>query len=97
MKVSFHSAAETEHLGHVSYYENARAGLGDQYLRDFETTLNRIAEGPHRHKIERPPNIRVVSLLSFPYFVIYRDLPDSVQVLAVPHFRQRPGYWQSRL
>ena len=33
----------------------------------------------------------------FPYAVVYLDLPDRVWIVAVMHFKQRPGYWAERL
>jgi plasmid stabilization system protein ParE len=93
----FHFAAEAEHLQHVGYYGTIRSALAEQYLADFESTLQRVCEAPHRHRVEKKPDIRLVSLLKFPYFVIYRVVDSSVQVLAVPHFRQRPVYWAQRV
>ena len=34
---------------------------------------------------------------TFPYAVIYVDDPDLILVLAVAHFKRRPGYWIDRL
>ena len=97
MNYAIHFAAEAEHLQHVGHYRAILPGLGERYLTDFEETLARICEAPHRPRLERPPNIRVVTLSKFPYFVYYRDTNGLVEVLAVPHFRQRPGYWAPRL
>jgi hypothetical protein len=33
----------------------------------------------------------------FPYAVIYLDRLGEVWVVAVMHFKQRPGYWRERL
>lgn len=97
MNYLFHFAAELEHLGHVAQYCAIRVGLAEKYLDDFEEVLARICEAPHRLRLERPPNIRVATLLKFPYFVYYRDRDGRVEVLAVSHFRQRPGYWAARI
>jgi hypothetical protein len=32
----------------------------------------------------------------FPYGVIYRTAEDRVDVIAIMHLRQQPGYWKSR-
>jgi len=32
----------------------------------------------------------------FPLAVIYRDIGDTIQVLAVAHHRREPGYWVRR-
>jgi hypothetical protein len=93
----FHPAAEAEHLETVAFYDSRQAGLGDAYLADFERTLARIVEGPMRHRIERAPNIRRISLAQFPLSIVYRDAGESIQLLAVSHKRRRPGYWVGRL
>jgi len=97
VKYQLHAGAAAEHLGRVRYYEAQRRGLGARYLKDFEQTMARICESPARHKLKRPPSTRAVSFRSFPCSVIYREVSGFVQVLAVSHHRQQPGYWIARL
>jgi hypothetical protein len=94
---SFHPAARVEHLEHVGYYEQIRPGLGMQYLGDFDETMSRVCEAPYRFRVERAPNIRILSFQKFPYSVIFREIIGAVELLSVPHNRQRPGYWAARL
>ncbi|HXT22259.1 MAG TPA: type II toxin-antitoxin system RelE/ParE family toxin [Thermoanaerobaculia bacterium] len=35
-------------------------------------------------------------LQGFPYSVIYREVGDELQVVAVAHGKRKPGYWRSR-
>ena len=97
MNYRFHPAARVEHLEHVRYYQEIRPGLGARYLGDFAATMSRICENPHRYRLEREPNIRAKRFMMFPYSVIFREVERGVQVLAVPHDRQRPGLWFPRL
>jgi plasmid stabilization system protein ParE len=39
---------------------------------------------------------RRIPLRRFPFVVVYRDLPDHVEVMAFAHTSRRPGYWRSR-
>ena len=96
MNFNFHLAAEAEHLEHIGRYKIIQASLGARYLSDFEFTMQRICESPTRFRVEPETNVRFVSMMNFPYFVVYREVDGLVQVLAVPHFRQRPGYWIAR-
>ena len=32
----------------------------------------------------------------FPFFVVYRMIPEGIQVVAVVHARRRPDYWKNR-
>lgn len=93
----FHPVAEAEHLETIQFYESRSTGLGNDYLLEFEQVMGHVVEAPHRHRIERKPNIRKVSLKRFPYGIVYRTLEGYVQVLAVSHKRRRPGYWAGRL
>ena len=97
MSYWFHGTAEAEHLFRVQYYESQRPGLGGKYLDDFDQTIARICESPGRYKLVRSPDIRVEMFLTFPCSVIYREVNSNVQILAVAHHRQRPGYWLARL
>ena len=36
-------------------------------------------------------------LRRFPFSVVYRIEPTRIVIVAVAHFRRRPGYWRSRL
>ena len=37
---------------------------------------------------------RRLPLAGFPYHVVFEELPDRVEVLAIAHDRKRPGYWR---
>ena len=97
MSYTFHPAAEAEHLETIAYYESKRPGLGAMYLTEFEQVLEVLCKAPHRYPIEKKPNIRRIRLKNFPFTVLYRISLDSVQVLAVAHYRRRPQYWLGRL
>lgn len=97
MSYRLHPAAEAEHFEIITFYESRRPGLGDAYLREFEQVMDHVAGAPHRYRIERKPDIRQVSLIRFPFKVIFREVGDCVQVLAISHKRRRPGYWIGRL
>src|SRR4051794_28029623 len=40
---------------------------------------------------------RSCRLKRFPYHLIFVEEPHSLLVVAVAHFRRRPGYWKRRL
>jgi hypothetical protein len=41
--------------------------------------------------------MRRVMLHRFPYFVVFRELPHKIQIIAVAHAKRRPGYWRGRV
>ena len=42
-------------------------------------------------------NARRFVMQHFPLTVVYRELQDRVEVIAVVHAKRRPGYWRDRL
>ncbi len=97
MSYVFHPAAEAEHLESVAYFESKRPGLGASYLSEFEGVMAQVCEAPRRYPVEKESDIRRIRMKHFPYTVYFREFTGSVQVLAVAHHRQRPGYWLGRL
>lgn len=64
-----------------------------------EATLRAVGKAvgaPRQFKIVRSPDIRKISLQGFKFWVIYREVDDAVQVLAVAHHRRHPDYWMPR-
>ena len=97
MSYLFHPAAEAEYLESIAYYESKRAGLGANYLAEFERTMDVICGAPHRNPVEKHPDVRRMRMKKFPFTVLYRETSGSVQVLAVAHHRRRPQYWLGRV
>jgi plasmid stabilization system protein ParE len=93
----FHPAAEAEHLEHVAWFEDQQAGLGQRFLAAVESTIDRACAAPRRYRVVQPPDVRRVAVPGFPYELLFRAVSDNVQILAVAHFRRRPGYWLPRL
>jgi toxin ParE1/3/4 len=93
----FSDEARVEHLEHVAYYEEQRAGLGARYLAAFDTAMVMVCENPDRFRVELPPAIRRYRVPGFPYNILYRQSGADIEVLVVAPHRRRPGYWLGRL
>ena len=81
------------------WYQQNRAGLGLEFLPALDAAVARIEENPRTSS--RPPGvdddeIRLVFVRRFPYHVVYVELSDRLQILAVAHDRRRPAYWIAR-
>ena len=82
------------------WYERNRVGLGLEFLAAVDAAVARIEENPRigsRTPGVDDEDIRRVFVGRFPYHVVYIELPDRLQVLAVAHDRRRPAYWVGRL
>ncbi|HME69017.1 MAG TPA: type II toxin-antitoxin system RelE/ParE family toxin [Myxococcota bacterium] len=92
--------AEAEMADAARWYELHRRGLGEEFLAAVDAAIGRVEENPQIGSPTpgvRDASIRRVWVRRFPYHLIYVELPDRVQVVAVAHDRRRPGYWVGRL
>lgn len=78
MNLIVHPEADEEIQAAVRYYEGSRPGLGDDFLAELRTHLERIADDPlSLPKLETAPkrlDIRRTLILRFKYVVSLRSL-----------------------
>lgn len=96
MNVRPHPQAETEIREAFDYYRLISAELGGDFLARFEAALAIIRANPNQGAFNRPP-VRRILLKRFPYSVVYFMKAGEIFLVAVPHKRRRPFYWQSRI
>lgn len=92
----FHPEARAELLEAKAYYDAESLALGDRFATAIEHVIGEIRRAPQRYRFVLRP-VRRYFERPFPYAVLYVDEPDQVLILAVAHFKRRPGYWQHRL
>ena len=93
-------SARQEFLDAADYYEDKRAGLGDDFIACVRDTLQRIGEAPDAHALLpgfEEEGCRRAGVRRFPYHLIFLELPHDLRVIAVAHARRRPAYWRPRL
>lgn len=95
-KVEFHEAASLELDAAFDWYLERTETAAAKFLSDLGSAFARIAEDPHRWPAGDHGTRKFV-LRGCPFAVVYRELPSSIQVLAVAHGHRRPGYWRNRL
>jgi plasmid stabilization system protein ParE len=92
--------AEAEMADAARWYETHRTSFGAEFLDAVDATAVRIAEAPRIGSLVpgiSDQAIRRRPVRRFPYHVVYLELPDRLQILAIAHDRRRPGYWVGRL
>jgi len=91
----FHPEALAEADEAAAFYKKQPPDLEVRFLEALNDTISRIMRNPLIYRrIEG--EVRKCRILRFPYGVIYRFSNDRIEVIAVMHLRQRPGYWKSR-
>ncbi len=95
MKVRFHRLAKAELQDGVRFYEDKAAGLGVAFLDQVEEAIQRICAHPESAPVT-VDTLRKLVLPTFPYNIIYRQVPNEIQILALAHQRREPQYWVGR-
>lgn len=93
--VRFHIDARVEFLEQIAYYENTQSGLGQRFRAEVEATaalaaFQPLAGAQHNYGTRR------MFLKKFPFSVVYTTQESEIVILAVAHFKRKPGYWRSR-
>lgn len=95
MKVGFLPAADVEFRAAASYFESRVVGLGEEFIAEVEHMRSLLCDhpalGPRLDAVHRR-----IALRRFPFALIYRVDASEVTIVAVAHYRRRPGYWRMR-
>ena len=94
--VVFDPLAERELIEAAEFYEGKVQGLGDAFLLEARRALDQLSTAPLscprvRGELRRRP------LFRFPYSLLYRVAPHSVQIIAVVHQHRGPRFLAKRL
>lgn len=91
--------AKVEIESYLLRYETKSARLRDRLWDDIEHVVGLISDFPSIGEPVRRTGGRVrrFPLKHFPFFVIYRDRPSDIQIVALAHKRRKPTYWRYRL
>lgn len=94
--VSVRATAETDLVDAFDWYESQQAGLGDEFLTDFEHTQSTIRQNPESFREPRR-GVRRALLSRFPYAVYFLVEPERVIIFAVVHTARHSRAWRARL
>lgn len=94
--VEFLDAAMAEYEAAFDWYVARSEASAANFAHELAHAISLILEAPQRWHAG-PHGTRKFLLHRFPYAVIYRELPSTIQVLAVAHGHRRPGYWKTRI
>ncbi len=95
MRVRFRLEAASDVTAARDWYNERRAGLGDDLVAALENVLELISEFPDAFP-EIAGGLRRAMLRRFPYALYYRIDRDVVDVVAVLHNSRSPASRQAR-
>jgi toxin ParE1/3/4 len=88
-------AAAAEALEAANWYRERSPKAALAFARELKQALTIIAESPATSPAYHHGTQRIL-LDRFPYEVVYRLFAERILVVAVAHYKRRPGYWQRR-
>lgn len=94
--VRFHEEASSEYDAAFDWYLERSADAASDFDAGLDRALTDIASAPQRWA-QGTHSTRRYLLQRFPYVLVYRELKDHIQIVAVAHTSRRPGYWKTRV
>ena len=94
-QIEIHPAAVAEGRNAFRWYQRRSVQAGNRFQAVLEAALEEIAKFPERWPTYLH-GTRFRLLRRFPYIIVYRLLGNRVQIVAIAHGRQKPGYWKRR-
>lgn len=88
--------AEADFAEALEFYREESEALAGRLYDEIHRLITEVCAAPHLYRLVAPPVRRHFSE-TFPYAVLYVEKPDHVLILAIAHFKRRPGYWSERL
>ncbi len=96
MKITLLEPAQIELDETIEYYNYESYGLGDTFLKEFLTVLDRIGEFPEAWQ-SCSKRTRRCQTRRFPYGIIYQVREQEILVVAVANLHRKPNYWKDRV
>ena len=79
-----------------AWYAEQNRAAAELFLIDLDVSVARVQELPETWPPFRGGKYRRFVFRRFPFNLVYRVLPDKIEVIAVAHQRRRPMYWRNR-
>jgi plasmid stabilization system protein ParE len=93
--VAFHPEALAEAQAAIAWYRERSVLAANAFITELGKAVDAVYDAPQRWPLYLGETRRF-PLRRFPFWVIYREKPQAIEVLAVAHARRRPGYWRAR-
>ena len=93
--VEFHPDAVAEARAAFEWYQARNERVAGLFLAELDLAIERIVETPERWPRYLRGTRRFL-LRRFPFGVVYRQVAETIQIVAVAHGRRKPGYWKER-
>ena len=94
-RVWVHPDAIEEAQATYGWYHTRNPEIAESFMAELDRGMELILEGPEKWG-PYVAGTRRFLLRRFPYLIIFREVEETVQIVAIAHARRRPGYWRER-
>jgi len=94
--LKLHLAAQAELDGAADFFEKQRAGLAKEFTDEVERAFQHLQRFPRSGSVFGRTKYRKCVVQRFPYLIFFRELEDTIWIVAVAHAKRKPGYWRRR-
>jgi plasmid stabilization system protein ParE len=95
LPVIYTPVARQEFSDAADWYDRQRGGLGDRFVDEILSFIDRICEQPTSFPVVKN-DVRQAIVRKYPFSILYQILDNRVVVLAVFHSSRDPQTWQDR-
>ncbi|MBP4137491.1 type II toxin-antitoxin system RelE/ParE family toxin [Flavobacterium geliluteum] len=89
-KIKILPLAENEIDDSIEFYESRSRGLGKQFMSYLQLYLKVLKTNPQLFEIKKAPGYRELTLVKFPFVIIYEIIENEVIVYSVFHSSRNP-------
>lgn len=95
LKVVIMPAARREIIDARNWYNGEVNGLGARFVDELDHQIERIITGPDQFPVMEA-DVRRARLRHFPYGLFFRQIEQTIYVLACFHSSRNPAIWRGR-
>jgi plasmid stabilization system protein ParE len=92
----FHPAAQQEILAAHAWYAGQSQQAADGFYEELLPAFDGIQQWSELYPDGLYGTQRLV-LYRYPFSIVYRELLEQIQVIAIAHAKRRPGCWAGRV
>jgi toxin ParE1/3/4 len=94
--LKYHPESKRDSREAVDWYRTHSRLAALDFADELKSALSCLRKGPNACSPYLHGTRRML-LDRFPFFVVFRERPREIQVIAIAHAKRRPGYWAKRL
>jgi toxin ParE1/3/4 len=95
-QIDIHPEAVAEAQAAAQWYRERSTLAADAFLSELDLAVERISEKPEMYSSYARGTRRYL-LQRFPFYLIYRQVAEKIEIVAIAHGRRKPGYWKKRI